>query len=121
MEQMFSTSAVSAHIRALQIANAQVRALHPGQTAERHDPPAAAREGLILPAAYQRERRKLAERRKAAFTVEPTGLNQVWQLDNSRVRDHHRRDLATRRLPGLLVQVRASPRSRPGPVISAGV
>lgn len=38
-------------------------------------------EGLILPAAYQRERRKLAERRKAAFAVEPTGPNQVWQLD----------------------------------------
>ena len=38
-------------------------------------------EGLILPAAYQRERRKLAERRKAAFATEPTGPNQVWQLD----------------------------------------
>jgi HTH-like domain len=40
-------------------------------------------EGLILPAHYQRERRKLAERRKAAFAVEPTGPNQVWQLDFS--------------------------------------
>lgn len=40
-------------------------------------------EGLILPAAYQRERRKLAERRKAAFAVEPSGPNQVWQLDFS--------------------------------------
>ncbi|MGH3430166.1 MAG: IS3 family transposase, partial [Mycobacteriales bacterium] len=38
-------------------------------------------EGLILPAEYQRERRKLAERRKAAFAQEPTGPNQVWQLD----------------------------------------
>lgn len=36
-------------------------------------------EGLVLPAAYQRERRKLAERRKAAFAIEPTGPNQVWQ------------------------------------------
>lgn len=40
-------------------------------------------EGLILPAQYQRERRKLAERRKAAFATEPTGPNQVWQLDFS--------------------------------------
>lgn len=40
-------------------------------------------EGRILPARYQRERRKLAERRKAAFAKEPTGPNQVWQLDFS--------------------------------------
>ncbi len=40
-------------------------------------------EGLILPAAYQRERRKLAERRRAAFAIEPTAPNQVWQLDFS--------------------------------------
>jgi putative transposase len=40
-------------------------------------------EGLILPARYQRERRKLAERRKAVFAHEPTGPNQVWQLDFS--------------------------------------
>ena len=40
-------------------------------------------EGLILPAHYQRERRQLAARRKAAFAVEPTGPNQVWQLDFS--------------------------------------
>jgi hypothetical protein len=36
-------------------------------------------EGLLLPAHYQRERRKLAERRKAAFATEPTGPNHVWQ------------------------------------------
>ena len=40
-------------------------------------------EGLILPARYQRERRQLAQRRKAVFAVEPTGPNQVWQLDFS--------------------------------------
>ena len=40
-------------------------------------------EGLILPAKYQKERRNLAERRKAAFAKEPTGPNQVWQLDFS--------------------------------------
>src|SRR5699024_6099755 len=40
-------------------------------------------EDLILPDQYQRERRKLAERRKAAFAKEPTGPNQVWQLDFS--------------------------------------
>ncbi len=38
-------------------------------------------EGLLLEANYQRERRRLAARRKAAFAVEPTGANQVWQLD----------------------------------------
>lgn len=36
-------------------------------------------EGLILPAEYQRELRKLAQRRKAAFAVQPAA--QVWQLD----------------------------------------
>src|SRR4051794_10960558 len=40
-------------------------------------------EGLILPARYQRERRRLAERRKAALANDPTGPNQVWQLDFS--------------------------------------
>jgi putative transposase len=40
-------------------------------------------EDLILPAKYQRERRKLAERRKAAFGTDPTAPNQVWQLDFS--------------------------------------
>lgn len=40
-------------------------------------------EGLLLPAHYQRERRQLAARRKAAFATEPTGPNQVWQLDFS--------------------------------------
>lgn len=38
-------------------------------------------EGLLLEANYQRERRQLAARRKAAFAVESTGANQVWQLD----------------------------------------
>lgn len=40
-------------------------------------------EGLILPAHYQRERRQLAQRRRAAFAKEPAGPNQVWQLDFS--------------------------------------
>jgi len=40
-------------------------------------------EGLILPARYQRERREVAARRKAAFAKQPTGPNQVWQLDFS--------------------------------------
>jgi transposase InsO family protein len=38
-------------------------------------------EGLLLEANYQRERRQLAARRKAAFATEPTGPNQVWQVD----------------------------------------
>lgn len=40
-------------------------------------------EGLILEADYQRECRRLAERRKAAFAKESDGPNQVWQLDFS--------------------------------------
>ncbi|WP_293785320.1 IS3 family transposase [uncultured Aeromicrobium sp.] len=40
-------------------------------------------QGLILPDQYQRERRKLAERRKGVFAADPTGPNQVWQLDFS--------------------------------------
>ncbi|HLK95180.1 MAG TPA: IS3 family transposase, partial [Nocardioidaceae bacterium] len=40
-------------------------------------------EGLLLEATYQRERRQLAARRKAAFATEPMGPNQVWQLDFS--------------------------------------
>lgn len=40
-------------------------------------------EGLLLPAAYQQERRRLAQRRKAAFAAEPDGPNQMWQLDFS--------------------------------------
>ena len=35
-------------------------------------------EGLLLEVTYQRERRQLAARRKAAFATEPTGPNQVW-------------------------------------------
>ena len=40
-------------------------------------------EALILPSAYQKQRRDLAQRRKAAFAHDPTGPNQVWQLDFS--------------------------------------
>jgi putative transposase len=40
-------------------------------------------EGLLLEASYQRERRRLAAERKAAFCDPPTGRNQVWQFDFS--------------------------------------
>jgi hypothetical protein len=40
-------------------------------------------EGLLLEASYQRERRRLAAERKAAFCDPPTGPNQVWQFDFS--------------------------------------
>lgn len=40
-------------------------------------------QGLILPAEYQKQRRELAKDRKAAFAKNPTGPNQVWQLDFS--------------------------------------
>ncbi len=40
-------------------------------------------EGLLLKAHYQRERRQLAQQRRAAFAEPPTGPNQVWQFDFS--------------------------------------
>jgi putative transposase len=40
-------------------------------------------DGLLLQANYQRERRQLAARRKAAFAITPLGPNQVWQLDST--------------------------------------
>lgn len=39
--------------------------------------------GLALPVNHTRERRQLAEARRRAFAVAPTGRNQVWQLDFS--------------------------------------
>jgi len=39
--------------------------------------------GLLLKAHYQRERRQLAQQRRAAFAEPPTGPNQVWQFDFS--------------------------------------
>ena len=39
------------------------------------------RTGRVLPVDYQAERRQLAEARRAAFVVAPTGPNQVWQHD----------------------------------------
>ncbi len=42
-----------------------------------------AEEGLLLKADYQRERRQLAQARKAAFAAPPTGPNMVWQFDFS--------------------------------------
>ena len=40
-------------------------------------------DGLILPSEYQKQRRELAKNRKVAFAKNPTGPNQVWQLDVS--------------------------------------
>ena len=62
-------------------------------------------EGLLLEASYQRERRRLAAERKAAFCEPPTGPNQVWQFDFERVRDQPGRHLADSRGRGLLVEV----------------
>jgi transposase InsO family protein len=39
------------------------------------------RSGRALPINYQAERRQLAEARRAAFVVPPSGPNQVWQCD----------------------------------------
>jgi len=39
--------------------------------------------GLLLKADYQRERRQLAQARKAAFAAPPIGPNMVWQFDFS--------------------------------------
>jgi len=45
------------------------------------------RRGLLLEAAYQRERRQLAAARKAAFVVPPTAANQGVAAGLQRVRD----------------------------------
>ena len=39
------------------------------------------RTGRVQPVDYQAERRQLAQARRAAFVVPPSGPNQVWQLD----------------------------------------
>ncbi len=39
------------------------------------------RDGLLLPARYQRERRALAVARRAAFVEPPRRRNRIWQLD----------------------------------------
>ena len=70
-------------------------------------------EALILPAAYQKQRRDSAGRRKAAFANDPTGPNQVWQLDFSPVRNHDWWHLAAGWLPGLLLQIRVPVSSVP--------
>jgi hypothetical protein len=48
-----------------------------------HRAAAAAGRAPAVEANYPRERWQLAARRKAAFATEPTGPNQVWQLDFS--------------------------------------
>ena len=47
------------------------------------------RTGRVLPVDYQAERRQLAEARRAAFVVEPSGPNQVWQLDFTEFETRH--------------------------------
>src|SRR5947208_10233028 len=47
------------------------------------------RSGRVQPVDYQAERRQLAEARRAAFVVPPTGPNQVWQLDFSEFETRH--------------------------------
>ena len=62
-------------------------------------------EGLLLEASSQRQRRRLAAERKAAFCDPPAGPNQVWQFDFERVRDQPWRHVADRWGCGLLVEV----------------
>jgi transposase InsO family protein len=47
------------------------------------------RSGRVQPIDYQAERRQLAQARRAAFVVPPTGPNQVWQLDFSEYETRH--------------------------------
>jgi transposase InsO family protein len=47
------------------------------------------RSGRVQPIDYQAERRQLAEARRAAFVVAPSGPNQVWQLDFSEYETRH--------------------------------
>ena len=43
----------------------------------------------MLPVDYQAERRQLAQARRAAFVVPPSGPNQVWQLDFTEYETRH--------------------------------
>ena len=60
-----------------------------------HDAPDATvlralrRSGRVQPIDYQAERRQLAQARRAAFVVPPSGPNQVWQLDFSEFETRH--------------------------------
>jgi transposase InsO family protein len=47
------------------------------------------RSGRVQPIDYQAERRQLAQARRAAFVVPPSGPNQVWQLDFSEYETRH--------------------------------
>ncbi|HEY4621867.1 MAG TPA: DDE-type integrase/transposase/recombinase, partial [Gaiellaceae bacterium] len=47
------------------------------------------RTGRVLPVDYQAERRQLAQARRAAFVVPPSGPNQVWQLDFTEYETRH--------------------------------
>jgi hypothetical protein len=61
---------------------------------------------LLLEANYQRERRQLAARRKAAFAIEPTGANHVWQLDfTERLVGRPLRELTERAADGTVLPV----------------
>jgi hypothetical protein len=60
-------------------------------------------ENLLQAADYQRERRKLAAARKAAFLVPPTGPNQVWQLDFLCRRRHKKSYADLRTMPTFLL------------------
>ena len=68
-----------------------------GDVAARRRPPrpdstvlrALRRTGRVQPIDYQAERRQLAEARRAAFVVPPSGPNQVWQLDFSEFETRH--------------------------------
>jgi transposase InsO family protein len=46
--------------------------------------------GRVQPVDYQAERRQLAQARRAAFVVPPSGPNQVWQLDFTEFETRHR-------------------------------
>ena len=61
---------------------------------------------MLLEANYQRERRQLAARRKAAFAIEPTGANHVWQLDfTERLVGRPLRELTERAADGTVLPV----------------
>ncbi|MEX2612757.1 MAG: DDE-type integrase/transposase/recombinase, partial [Gaiellaceae bacterium] len=47
------------------------------------------RTGRVLPVNYQAERRQLAQARRAAFLVPPSGPNQVWQMDFTEFETRH--------------------------------
>jgi len=78
---------IVSRLGASQAGDADARRRPPGTRLDR--PAGARRSGRVLPVDYQAECRRLAEARRAAFVVPPSGPEPVWQLDFSEFETRH--------------------------------